>query len=329
MPAWTRFGWQGFDVSVPSDWELVGLPKSHDPAEGHVRLDDRLGPRLEIKWRAHPQKKFDIEKTLDNYITGIKKQYEKEIGPIDVRRDQAIIPDLPEYADFLRNKEIRFFSWRAGIRAHGVVWRCLECRRTVMAQTVSPSEEKGHRSTSLRVLGSLRDHATQDANLWTAYGLSMEVPRRYRLNNLKLLNGYIMFSFSDGSGDLAVERYGLADQQLRSESLESWYRRAYRKSLRGTYFVLEAESGATDAIRLTGRSRRVVDVVDRWDLGASRAWDLAFRRPQFRARAWCEPDANRINVVRASGKAGVQDLVERVAASMKSMRPSEEAGVSE
>ena len=85
------------------------------------------------------------------------------------------------------------------------------------------------------------------------------------------------------------------------------------------------EEGAAE-IRVAGRTTRMVDLVDRWDFGVSRAWDAVFRRARFHARAWRDDDANRINVVRASGREGVDRLVECVADSMDAAPRAQEGG---
>ena len=53
------------------------------------------------------------------------------------------------------------------------------------------------------------------------------------------MNGYLMFSFTDGSRRIAVERYGLADALLENASLDDWFRGAYRKEIKGS--VLAAD----------------------------------------------------------------------------------------
>jgi len=316
---WARFGWQGLQAEVPSQWELVGIPKEHDPDQGYLRLDDANHPRLELKWRAHSQRQFDISKTLDEYLKGIRKAYSAQVGQIEVRRDQALIPDLAANEDFYADRELTFFSWKGALQAHGVIWRCSKCRRIVMSQVIASPGEPAFRQTAMRVLRSLRDHSDTSRNLWTAYGFEVEVPRRYRLDKLQLLNGYILFSFTDGSSRIAVERYGLADQALRGGSLEAWFRRAYAKSLRGTHFVLEPTTGL-EPVQMTmdGRSARVLDRVDRWDIGASRGWDQLFRRSRTMARMWYDPDRNRIFVVRASGKPDPTPLVDGIVFSIPS-----------
>jgi len=311
---WTHFGWQGLRVEIPADWELVGLSKEHDPDQGYLRLDDALHPRLEIKWRAHAQRQFDIRKSLDEYLASARKSYRGKSGEMDVARDVALIPQTEKNAAFFANREVSFFSWRGQLNAYGAIWLCHQCRRVVMSQVIGTRTETTFKALSVRVLQSLRCHGEEKTNLWTAYGLSVEVPRAFRLDKLQLLNGYILFSFDDGSRRLAVERYGLADQLLRGNSLESWFRRAYGKSLRGLAFVIEA----TDhALTVEGRTARLLDTLDRFDTGVGRLWDRAFRRSRMAAWLRYVQGGNRIYVVRVVGKTRVAETLDAVVSSIR------------
>lgn len=305
--SWVRFGWQGLSAEAPADWELVGIPKTHDPAEGYLRLDDAVQPRLELKWSSHPQRKFDVEKTLDDYLTGIRKTYEKQIGPIEVRKDQTLISDTGPDAGFHEGREVRFFSWRGELRAYGAIWRCMRCQRVVMAQVIGPSGGKPTRQQAVRVLRSIQDHPSVPTNVWTAYGLEMDVPRRFRLDKLQLLNGYILFSFTDGSSRIAVERYGLADQHMKDGDIDAWFRRTYAKHMRGTTLALDDDD-------LHGGSVRI------WDASLLKEWQSYARPVQTAGHVWHDASANRLFVVRATGKRDLRAVTRRIAESIP-LRP--------
>ena len=309
--SWAPFGWQGLTAEAPADWELVGIPKTHDAAEGYLRLDDANQPRLELKWSSHPQKKFDIEKTLDDYLSGIRKTYEKQIGPIEVRRDQTLIPNSGPDAAFHEHREARFFSWRGELRAYGAIWRCALCQRVVMTQVIGPSGGQGTRQQAIRGFRSVQDHPPGPTNLWTAYGLEMDIPRRFRLDKLQLLNGYILFSFTDGSARVAVERYGLANQQMKDGDIDGWFRRTYAKQMRGTTLALDADDLHEGSMRI-------------WDASLRKSWDSYMRASQTSGHVWQDVSANRLYVVRATGKRDLRAAIRRVAESIP-LRPVEAA----
>lgn len=314
MKGWTSFGWQGFRVEVPTDWELVGIPKEHDPDQGYLRLDDATHPRLEIKWRAHPQPQFDIQKSLDEYLKGVRKTYGSNKGELHIARDVTLIS--PKNVGFHAHREMMSFSWRGQLHAYGVLFKCSRCRRVAMVQVLGKRSEEAFKSLSVHVLQSLQCHPPGKTTLWTAYGLGVEVPRSFRLDKLQLLNGYILFSFQEGARQLVVERYGLAESLLRGSSLEAWFRRAYAKSLRGLAFLIEPKE---DGLLVDGRTARLLDRLDRFDTGVGRLWDKAFRRRRMVAFLWHSPSENRIYVVRAMGKVGVSETMNAVVHSIREM----------
>lgn len=312
MKGWTHFGWQGFRVEVPADWELVGIPKDHDPDQGYLRLDDAAHPRLEIKWRAHPQRPFDIHKSLEEYLKGVRKAYRSDKGELHVARNVTLLS--PKHADVYAHREVMFFSWRGQLHAYGVFFKCGRCCRVVMAQILGKRSEEAFKALSAHVLQSFQCHPPGKTVLWTAYGLNVEVPRSFRLDKLQLLNGYILFSFQEGGRQLVVERYGLAEALLRGGSLETWFRRTYAKSLRGLAFLIEPKE---EGLLVDGRTARFLDRLDRFDTGVGRLWDRAFRRRRMVASLWHSPSENRIYVVRSMGKVGVFETVDAVVRSIR------------
>ncbi len=303
LDGWVRFGWQGMSAEMPADWELAGAPKTHDPWEGYLRLDDANQPRLELKW-SKAQRKFNLDKTANQYLKGVQKTYRKQIGNIEIRRDRRLIPKSGKYAAFYENKEALFFSWKGGYRAFGAVMRCEHCCRAVMIQAIGPPSGENLRQTASRIFSSFRDHPENGLNLWTAYGFEVETPRRFRLEKTQFMNGYILMSFTDGSRRIAVERYGLADALLENASLDDWFRGAYRKEIKGSVL-------AADPVEEMGGVYRL------WDVRFPKPWERSYRRPTTRGYFWNDETTNRIYVARATGKGPLERWIRPIAESMR------------
>ena len=118
------------------------------------------------------------------------------------------------------------------------------------------------------------------------------------------MNGYILLSFTDGSRRLAVERYGLADALLEDASLDEWYRRAYRKEIKGSALAADPAEQMDGAYRL-------------WDVRFPKPWERYYRRPTTRGYFWRDEQTNRIYVARATGKGALDSWVRPVAESMR------------
>jgi len=306
---WRVLGWQGIRARIPSDWEIGAI--SGDHKSGYLRLDDHVMPRLELKWASH-RGKPDLNNLLDEYFKGLRKEYGKKGAQIRIKRGISLVKDTSGF----QNKDLIFFSWKsAKVRAFGMIWFCADCRRTLIAQMNGFSGEN-IRSRAIDIFTSIEDHPTGPSNLWTAYGLEVEVPRRYRLEKHKMMSAYLLLSFADGSRRIAIERYGLADTLLRSISLEEWFRRTYARDIKGYGFQIYPLSadGIHEEISLEGYKLRFIDRIPLSILGVL---DLIVRRRRMSARIWRCRESNRIFVVRSVAKVDTSKIVQDIASSIR------------
>jgi len=291
---WIKFGWQGITVEIPEDWEMSGL--SGDSSNGYLRLDDAQMPRLEIKWSKAKRKKPDLHKVLDEYFQLVRKNYnKKKKESLYIKRDVNLVKD----ESFSEGRDVVFFNWKTEVRANGAIWHCHECRRIVIVQILGRPKES-MREDTLRILTSATDHPSGHTNLWSAYQLSVSIPRRYKLDKQKLMSGYLLLSFADGSRKIAVERYGLADVLLKSVDLETWLRNTYKKAFTGYGFSIEKENTEIDEnIVITGSKSRMTD---RIPFSPVLLFDKIARRNRLSAQIWYCRQSNRIFAVRVIAK---------------------------
>jgi len=212
-------------MELPADWEFGGLSGDYD--NGYIRMDDENMPRMELKWSRSKEKKPDLQKILDEYFKSMKKRLGASASGLKIKRDVNLVKN----EDFFENRDVVFYNWKSNVRANGAIWHCKECKRIIVVQVMGYLKESILPLT-LKILESVRDHPTGHTNIWSAYQLAAEVPRRYHLEKQKLMSGYLLLSFADGSRVLNIERYGLADVTLRDTDLESWFRGYYAKVLR-------------------------------------------------------------------------------------------------
>lgn len=154
---------------------------------------------------------------------------------------------------------------------------------------------------------------------WSAYQLAMDVPRRYQLEKRKLMSGYLMFSFIDGSRVLNVERFGLANVILSGGNIERWFRTYYRKDLLKYGFHIEQadqvlETAPGTAMKMVGQEKRFID---RIPLSIVFVLDKIMRRGQISSYFWHCEESNRIFVVTALCKEGAEELAKSVAQSIR------------
>jgi len=291
-----KFGWQGITMEIPSTWELSALSGDYD--NGYIRMDDESVPRMELKWSKSREKKLDLQKILDEYFKGMRKRLGESADGLKIKRNIELIKN----EEFFKDRDVVFYSWKTEVRANGAIWYCKECRRIVVIQIMGYLKESILNDT-IRIIESVHDHPDGQVNLWSAYQLSVDIPRRYQLDKRKLMSGYLMFSFIDGSRILSVERFGLADVILRDADIQSWFRSYYAKNLRGYGFSFEEEpllnNEYDQKIKLSGQERRFIDKIPFSPLFVI---DKVMRRKQVVAQFWQCKESNRIFVVMAMSK---------------------------
>ncbi len=292
-----KFGWQGITMELPSNWEFGALSGDYD--NGYIRMDDEDVPRMELKWTKSKEKKPDLQKILDEYFKGMKKRLGANADSLKIKRNI----DLVKSESFFENRDVVFYNWKTNVRANGAVWYCRECKRIVVIQIMGYIKET-LLSDTLRILESVRDHPDGHNIFWSAYQLSMEVPRRYQLEKRKLMSGYLLFSFIDGSRVLNVERYGLADVILKDADLISWFRAYYSKTLNKYGFSFEkvdSEDDQIQIIKMNGQEKRFIDKIP---FSPIFMIDKILRRKQISACFWHSKESNKIFVVMAMSKKG-------------------------
>ncbi len=304
-----RFGWQGVVMELPVNWELGGL--SGDYNNGYIRMDDENMPRMELKWSKTKEKKPDLHKILDAYFKSMKKRMGARASGLSIKRDVNLV----KKKDFFEDRDVLFYNWKADVRANGAIWYCKECKRIIVVQVMGYLKES-MLSLTLQILESVSDHPTGHTNLWSAYQLTAEVPRRYQMEKRKLMSGYLLFSFADGSRVLNVERYGLAEVTLRDTDLRSWFRGYYSKVLRKYGFSFKEMEGDNGDLRMEmmGQEKRIIDKIP---LSPIFAIDKILRRKQVAASFWHCKESNRIFVVMAMSKRGTSELAAQVASSIQ------------
>lgn len=306
-----KFGWQGITMEVPPNWELSALSGDYD--NGYIRMDDESSSRMELKWSKTKEKKPDLQKILDEYFKGMKKRLGASADGLKIKRNIELVKN----EDFFRNRDVVFYSWKTDVRANGAIWFCRECKRVVVIQLMGYLKEN-ILSDTLRIFESVHDHPEGQVNLWSAYNLSVEIPRRYQLDKRKLMSGYISFSFIDGSRILNVERYGLADVILKDADIGSWFRSYHAKDLRKYGFVIDEIDSSSDdrdqRLKMIGQEKRFID---RIPISPLFIIDKILRRKQIASRFWHCKESNRIYVVTAISKKGADELVSQVVSSIK------------
>lgn len=116
------------------------------------------------------------------------------------------------------------FSWTGAGRGQGKIWYCSRCHRVVIAQVVGLArDQSGIAAIASQLFASLHDHSENGYDLWALYDLQMEVPDDFRLQEQKLLSGYLSLTFGRHGERIILDRWGLANMTLRKFKLDEWF----------------------------------------------------------------------------------------------------------
>ncbi|HNR36935.1 MAG TPA: hypothetical protein PKO36_17300 [Candidatus Hydrogenedentes bacterium] len=243
-----RFGWQGIEFSVPSDWELNAYRGVYP--DGFASLDDGLHTRLRVRWEPEKRRAADVRAARELYIRALQKRLGRKMSL------ESIGPEfLPKR--FRDRHDALVFSWQARQAAIGMIWRCPERRLLGLVEVLFPGGDVD-RTLSRRIFSTLADHREDGRQLWAAYGFQFEIPGRFRLQHAELVPGRLRFHFQMGRDWLRVERWSAASQWMKETSLdimpEEWL-----KTLRTALSVTLEKAGHTlrahAAVRFTCETR--------------------------------------------------------------------------
>jgi len=283
-------GWQGFGVEHPADWELNRVRGSRRST--YLALDDGDRVRLEVNWRPIGSK-VSMEKIVDKQM----KTLTKAAG----RRKLDLQLDRGGRIGRVKGFEYECFKWTADVGACELVARCKECGRVMLLRVLGsgkepPTEDARH------VFSSLVCYCGKDAERWGTFGLDVEIPTRFELEQSSLRAGVSQLTFSDRRIELRVSRASMGRAILEEKKMVAWCEEHLGQLLR-PFDVAWVEESFRGHIGYRGggepRSNKRL-------LGIFRS------RRRFGAYCfYCEP-TDKIFVVSGDGAGDVDELVDTV-----------------
>lgn len=309
---WSTAGWQGMTARLPDTWNMAAY--GGDVKSGNVRWDNGDSYRdnivgLEARWNetAKPLMDADVEKRIDQYLTAIERDAQKQKISVESKSTPVVDKDNPE------RTSSRSFVFRTDRKGVGRIWYCAACRRTVIAQVVMGV--KTDVALPRQVLDSLRCHGVdQDWRVWSLYDLHTEVPSTYSLlRKPQLMNIYVQLAFQWGrsTDEVQVEQWGVANVQLRGAYLDDWFRQKSSTLIPMLrYETEETTAHGHTALRITGRRTGL-----RYWLFEAWPQIQRLRKPStyFEALVWECPETNKVHMIQTFTRRRQPELVEQIA----------------
>ena len=240
----TVIGWQGLRFTLPPDWNVTGF--SMERESGYLRVDapGNSAVTVQIRWndasrpdsgppnaysllapivrrrlgRPEPAVKTpSLKSNLEKMFQETAKQAKKAKAGFE----SSIKPERTEGPDGERTA--MNFSWVGAGRGQGKIWYCAHCHRIVIAQVVGLARDNGPiGAIASQLFASLHDHGEDGYDLWALYDLQIQIPEDFRLQEQKLLSGYLSLTFGRHGEKIILDRWGLANMTLKKFTLQEW-----------------------------------------------------------------------------------------------------------
>ena len=265
-PARTVLGWQGVRFVLPPEWNMTGF--SMDRESGYIRADapGQSALTVQIRWTqagqpeqktvyhvvaplvrkwlrkpAPPAPKVDLKASLEKILKDTAKQAKKAKSTFE----SSSKPEKIEGEDGERTAIN--FSWSGEGRGQGKIWHCTVCNRILVAQVVGLAKDGGAiGAVASQLFSTLQDHAVGGYDRWALYDLQADIPEDFKLEEQKLLSGYLRLVFQRGAERIVIDRWGLANMALKKFTLAEWLRNhALARLKRMAHDEFEGERGHT------------------------------------------------------------------------------------
>lgn len=301
-------GWQGLSAVIPEIWVLTSF--GGDKSKGNFRLADDDGLRLEAFWE-NPKGTPDVARSVELLFKSIEREAKKKKHAFSAIENPRLIPKTRK--EHAGKAQLTNFGWSGDpdqVVSHGwgAAWFCEQSDRVVVVHVVGSGDENHEKTRRLaaEVLSSFQSHGTGGWELWSVFGLQMEIPEEFHLRAAKLQTGRIELDWERESRvsllspaewgrrkeQIGLRRLSAANIVLENEPLEQWAGRAGVAFWRPYQFgkLSETEVLSHKGLHATGRLRDL----RRYFIGL--AMDRVFRRrtPPPEVAIWYDEDDNKL-----------------------------------
>ncbi len=284
FPRWKHFGYDGWVMSIPVDWDLGALEVN--PRGGYFRLDDEFEPRLMVRWQ--PVKgTFDPEKAIERHFSKRLKAAQAEGNRLEPR----VGAPLPGLRKAMRGLEYKTYALHDGDRRSvGLAAHCPRCARAFIVEMNTTAEGGAGERLIRRVLGSLNDHSEDSLARWEFFGLSLDLPSTMRAVSTTFNQGFVGFAAVEHGLRVDVARWSLANVHLASTDLTSFLTRYFLKKRDMPHVTIEDAVVQSHPGRVFHSRRRLFEPVR-----SLLRRTLRIRHPAYRTGLiWYCQNSNRI-----------------------------------
>lgn len=203
--------WNGISLSLPRCWQ----PSVVDPF--HLVLDDRNGPKVEIRWSS-PGKGNENQQKIYDKLTQSAKSRGCRINSV---------PLSLKWRKALCAYKCKGFNWRSNsVCAEGIIISCPTCGRTCLIQFFHDGGPVNFGLTE-KILSTFKDHREDGILPWSLFDVKAKIPEDFKIVKKQFSAGAFQLDFRDGLTLISLYRFApatiiLANVSLLEFALEHW-----------------------------------------------------------------------------------------------------------
>lgn len=264
--AWKEIAWNGIRFTVPGEWQVASMGKTH------LVFENQAGPTMEIVWR-QVKGRFSHQKQLKRMAAGVS-------GKIAGSLKAWPLPE--EWRRTVAPFEAGGFEWRtAGEHGRGVVMYCPHCRTASLIHFFW-NRLRDPLHLAQRILDSFKDHRGKGAGqLWRMFDICAVLPTPFVLDHYQFTAGKFELAFVHRRNRLILHRWALAATALKDKTLAEF---GQSVGLLNAAAAREVGVSGLEGVEEV-RAAQGAEVWIRW---------LSARPGHYRCRLWHAEACNRI-----------------------------------
>ncbi len=224
-------GWQGVELQVPVDWNLVVESGGRD--EGFMGFTSPSS-KFELKWgKAKKKKAFSINTVVEKFVKKLQKADKK-------------FKILNEGDTKVFDHKALYFHYQMGHEGYGITWNCDQEEKVFIGLfTFKPDEHKKSKTILENLLSSLKCHPSNNWNTWALFNFSFKTPSDFKVENRKFLLGFVTLVLSkieyhalcSEKTEVVFQYWSPANVKFKGEykDLESWFEQHYARDFKKRY----------------------------------------------------------------------------------------------
>lgn len=267
-----QVGWRHFELSVPSEWDIVA-----EGASGNAeffRIADSANVRLEITLERVP---FEKAKSLNEMLSAYQKAWEERLKELKKKRVEVEVKHVHKEEVEIAGHNGLLWTFRvAGAPMKAALWYCEKSERAV-SLTFTPYKVEEEEELLEKILKSVKCHyaSLSERAMWSLLLFNVYMPQEYKLVSAKFttLSSYCIFSKEKSEEYTIVSYSGLVSMLMDrfKKGAVEWFEKNvikdFKKITRVDFPKIKYEEVGDKAFKIKGSTFHILKSMKKIFLG--------------------------------------------------------------